>query len=319
MIAKLFLSGLTMLAMLIVVSQTGPARRGPMTSGLRDGPGPRTGPEHPADRIVAEGRLVTYPGAEVVVAAEIAGTIVRLPVREKSIVRKGDLIAEFGSEELRASREEAMARIEEAEAEARFYEREVERRRVLIARRSASDVELDTNQRGLDVSRARRRAAIAARDRLDALIAKSRITSPIDGVVIARFADPGETLAVASPLVIIADLSRVRVEAEVDEIDFAGIAPGAEAVISAEGFAGKTWRGRVEEIPDVVVGRQLRPEDTSRPVDTRVLLVKIELIDQTPLKLGQRLEVRIARPMDPAAQGGPSVTRAVVAADRPTP
>ena len=239
---------------------------------------------------------MTYPGAEVVVATELAGTIVRLPVREKSTVRKGDLIAELGSDELRASRDEAVARVEEADAEARFYEREVERRRVLIARRSASDVELDTNLRGLDVSRARRRAAIAARDRFDAIIAKTRITSPIDGAVIARFADPGETLGIAAPLVTVADLRRVRVEAEVDEIDFAGIAPGAEATVSAEGFPGRTWRGRVEEIPDVVVGRQLRPEDTGRPVDTRVLLVKIALLEPTPLKLGQRVEVQIARP-----------------------
>jgi hypothetical protein len=55
----------------------------------------------------------------------------------------------------------------------RFYEREVGRRRVLIARRSASDVERDTNLRRLDVSWARRRAAITACDRLDAQITKT--------------------------------------------------------------------------------------------------------------------------------------------------
>lgn len=296
MTTKLLLTGVSMVTLLIVIGGVGPARWGPQATGIGARPEPRAVPEPQAEGVVAEGRLVTYPGAEVVVAAELAGTVLRLPVREKSVVRRGDLIAELGSDELKASRDEALARIEEAEAEIRFYEREVERRRILIARRSASDVELDTNQRGLDVSRARRRAAIAARDRFDSLIAKARITSPIDGVVIARFADPGETLGIAAPLVTVADLSRVRVEAEVDEIDFAGIALGAEAVVAAEGFPERTWRGRVEEIPDVVVGRHLRPEDTSRAVDTRVLLVKIALLERTPLKLGQRVEVRIARP-----------------------
>lgn len=142
-------------------------------------------------------------------------------------------------------------------------------------------------------SRARRRAAVAARDRFGALLAKTRITSPIDVVVIARFADPGETLGVAAPPVTVADLTRVRVEAEVDEIDFAGLALGAEAIVSAEGFPGQTWRGRVGEIPGVVVGRALRLEDTRRPVDTRVLLVKIAPLEPTPLKLGQRVGVRI--------------------------
>jgi HlyD family secretion protein len=296
MTAKFVLSGVTMTATLIIiwqVSQAGwvrPPAKPPEIRSATDGPGVGT---HRPESVIAEGRLVTYPGAEIVIATELAGTIVQLPVRENSAVRKGDLIVELQSDELRASRDEAIARIEEAEAEIRFYEREVERRRVLIARRAASDVELDTNQRGLDVSRARHRAAVAARRRYDALIAKTRIVSPIDGVVVARFAHPGETVEAAARLVTVADLKRVRIEAEVDEVDIGGVALGGEAVIATEGFPGRTWRGRVEEIPSVVVGRRLRPEDTARPVDTRVLLVKIVLLEPTPLKLGQRIEVEI--------------------------
>jgi HlyD family secretion protein len=286
MMAKLLLSCVTMVAMVVVIWHSGQARWARPETDPNAPADASDVPERPADRVVSEGRLVAYPGAEVTVASEVAGTIVRLPVQEKSIVRKGDLIAELGSDDLHASRDEAVARIEEADAEIRFYEREVERRRVLIARRSASDVELDSNQRGLDVARARRRAAIAARGRFDALIAKTRITAPIGGVVIARFANPGETVGPASRVATIADLHRVRVEAEVDEFDLAGIAIGAEATVSAEGFSGLAWRGRVEEVPDVVVGRHLRPEDTSRPVDTRVLLVKIALLEPTPLRLG---------------------------------
>ena len=146
-----------------------------------------------------------------------------------------------------------MARIDEAEAEIRFYEREVQRSRGLVTRRAASDVELETNQRGLATARARQRAANASLRRFDALVAKTRITSPINGVVIARSAHPGEAVGAATRLVTIADLSRVRVEAEVDEVDFGGIVLGANATITAEGFPGHVWRGKVEEIPDVVV------------------------------------------------------------------
>jgi len=247
------------------------------------------------DSVRAEGRLVAYPGAEVVIATELAGLIVRLPVQEKSVVRKGDLIAELKSDELQAWRAEAHARIDEAEADIRYFQLEVQRTRGLISRRATSDTELGINQRGRDAAIARRAAAIATERRFDALIAKTHITSPIDGVVTARFAHPGETVDTATRLVTVADLERVRVEAEVDEVDIGGIALGALVTILAEGFPGRTWRGKVEEIPDVVVGRHLRPEDTSRPVDTRVLLVKIALLEATPLKLGQRIEVEIAR------------------------
>ena len=61
----------------------------------------------------------------------------------------------------------------------------------------------------------------------------------------------------------------------------------------AEGYDGKAWRGKVEEIPDSVVGRRLKPQDPGKPEDTRVLLVKIALLEPTPLKLGQRVEIRI--------------------------
>ena len=57
-------------------------------------------------RVAAEGRVVAYPGAEVVVGTEVAGLIVRLTVKEKSPVRAGDLVAELNSADLRASRAE---------------------------------------------------------------------------------------------------------------------------------------------------------------------------------------------------------------------
>jgi hypothetical protein len=56
----------------------------------------------------------------------------------------------------------------------------------------------------------------------------------------------------------------------------------------------KKWNGTVEEIPDSVVGRRTRPADPGRPIDARVLPVKISLAGQAPLKLGQRVDVGIA-------------------------
>jgi len=63
--------------------------------------------------------------------------------------------------------------------------------------------------------------------------------------------------------------------------------------VTAEGYDGKSWTGVVEEIPDAVSGRKLKPQDPGKPEDTRVLLVKIALKEATPLKLGQRVEVAV--------------------------
>ncbi len=266
----------------------------------------RGGPSTPADRprVIAEGRVVTYPGAEVVVGTEAAGRIVRLDVVEKSAVQRGAVIAELNADDLRANLAEAETRAAEAEADARFYGREERREEALIARRAGTPQNLDVNRRGLDAARARRAAARADADRIRALIAKTRITAPIDGVVTARHADAGETVEVAAQIVTIADLDRVRIEAEVDEYDTGRVELGADVLITAEGFPGASWRGKVEEIPDSVVPRRIRPEDPGRPIDARVLPVKIAFSEPTPLKLGQRVEVEILAVETRPAPGG---------------
>src|SRR5262249_53505680 len=120
-----------------------------------------------------------------------------------------------------------------------------------------------------------------------------RIVAPIDGVVIAKRVQSGETVDAGAALVELADLSRVRVEAEVDEYDAGRVSVGAPVAVQAEGFDGRSWSGRVEEVPDAVSGRRLKPQDPGRPQDTRVLIVKVALAESTPLKLGQRVEVEI--------------------------
>lgn len=95
------------------------------------------------------------------------------------------------------------------------------------------------------------------------------------------------------PLMRIADLTRTRVDAEVDEFDAAAMVAGARVTVTAEGYDTR-WAARVEEIPDAVTGRRLKPDDPGRPTDTRILLVKIAFDEPTPLKLGQRVDFEIA-------------------------
>jgi RND family efflux transporter MFP subunit len=247
-----------------------------------------------APRVIAEGRVAAYPGAEVVVGTEVAGRIVRLQVRELQRVKQGELIAELNAADLKAGVREAEARIAEAEADIRFYTREVNRRSHLATRGSASMWELDSDTHALETAQARRASAEAQRDRLRAELEKCRIVAPIDGVVTSRVVDQGETVEAGAALVTIADLSRLRIEVEVDEFDAGRLQPAAAVTITAEGYDGRAWNGQVEEIPDVVVNRGLRPDDPGRPIDARVLLVKVALDAPGPLKLGQRVDVAIA-------------------------
>jgi HlyD family secretion protein len=243
-------------------------------------------------RVVAEGRVVTYPGAEVTIGSDVAGTIERLAVDEKETVRKGQIVAVIRADDTRAALAVARARVGEAEADIRLFELEVERAKNLWQQDVGSKQSWEKAERDLDAARARRSSASAEVLRLAALVEKTVITAPIDGVVITRHVHSGETIESGDAIVTVADLTRRRVEAEVDEFDAARIRLGAGVSVNAEGYD-RTWRGSIEEIPDSVVNRRLNPQDPSKPIDTRVLLVKIAFGETTPLKLGQRVEVRI--------------------------
>ncbi len=243
-------------------------------------------------KVSAEGRLVTYPGAEVIVGSEIAGTVERIAVQEKDVVHKGDLLVVIRADDTRAALSQARARTGEADADIRLYEIERERAKKLFDQEVGSKQAWDKAERDLDAAKARRASALDEVKRLEATLAKSVIVSPIDGVVVTRSVDAGQAVTTGSEIVTVANLKRTRVEAEVDEFDAARVHLGDVVAVTAEGYD-QSWKGTIEEVLDAVVSRRLKPQDPSKPVDTRVLLVKVAMNEATPLKLGQRVEVEI--------------------------
>jgi RND family efflux transporter MFP subunit len=253
-------------------------------------PRPNIANERPG--VVAEGRVVTYPGAEVTIGTDVSGTIESLTVSEKERVRRGQTIAVIRADDTRAALGVARARVKESDADIRLFAAEVARAKSLWQDEVGSRQAFEKAERDLDAAGARRASAAADVARLAALVEKTVIQAPIDGVVITRHAHPGETVESGEALLTVANLERTRIEAEIDEFDSARMRLGASVRVTAEGFD-RGWRGTIEEIPDAVVNRRLNPQDPSKPIDTRVLLVKVSFAEPTPLKLGQRVEVRI--------------------------
>lgn len=276
-------AGLALVALLVLQSRS-----------LGSSRGAKTAPPPPAPpHVAAQGRVTAYPGAEVTVGCDVAGIVEHVAAHEKDVVRKGDLLATIDDSELRASLTEAESRVGEARADVRLYEAEAARARDLWRKEVGSRQNVERSERDLEAATARVATATAEAARLRAVLAKTRILAPIDGVVIRRSVDAGEAVEARAPIATIADVSRVRVEAEVDEFDAARIRVGAPVAITAEGYAGLQWNGVVEEIPDSVEPRKLISQDPSRATDAAVLLVKIAFEGPTPLKLGQRVDVAV--------------------------
>ena len=243
--------------------------------------------------VAAEGRVVTYPGAEVRVSAERGGRLVRLHVQEGDTVRAGQVLAEIEADELRAALAEARSRVAESEAEVRLAELNRARRRQLMEERIIAAHDADEAERDLDRARARRETARAEAARYEAQLRKSRVLAPLSGTVTARHVDAGETVETGDAVVTVADLARLRVDGEADEADAGALAVGAAVAISADGYPGKAWRGRIEEVADSVTVRRLKPQDPGRPTDTRILAVKVAFDEPSPLRLGTTVELKI--------------------------
>jgi HlyD family secretion protein len=256
-------------------------------------------PSHPdgmqdlPQRVVAEGRVAARPGAEVTLGFEIGGRVARVLIDERKQVHAGDVIAELDCQEQGAAAEEARAKLVEIDADIKLYESRLRRATGVSASGAISAEEVADRMHDLEAARARREAAAASLKRLESIVAKSQVRAPIDGTITARFVHPGQIIEPLTQVATIVDLRQTRLEAEVSEFDGGRVAIGAPATVTAEGYPGMQWRARVEEIPETVVSRRMRPDDPGRPMDTGVILVKLVLVDPAPFKLGQRVEVYI--------------------------
>jgi len=247
-----------------------------------------------AQNVLAEGRVAVPAGAEITVGAELSGKLIRLLVQERDVVKAGDVIAEIDVKEQQAALNEAWARVKESGTDVDFAARERKRSEQLWRSNVVAEAALDRSVHDSSAAESRRASLLAGAARISANIAKSKVVAPIGGTVTQRFVDAGEMMSAGAPVVTITDLSHLRIEAEVGEFDAARVRLGADVTVRAEGYD-QRWHGKIAEIPDRVVPRSLKPLDPSRPIDTRVLVVKVELTEPVPLKLGQRVEVEVAR------------------------
>ncbi|HJV48392.1 MAG TPA: efflux RND transporter periplasmic adaptor subunit [Geothrix sp.] len=248
-----------------------------------------------ADRpllIRCEGKVTTYPGADITLAPEYGGRLAALPVEELDRVRAGQVLAQIDAREQAAALLAGKAHIAELEAEIRFLSLEQARQARLLKEGAVGQRSFDDSDSRLKLTQARLDAARAQVLQQEALISKLTIRAPFGGTVVERAANAGELLPAGGKLLRLADLNRMRVEAEVDEYDLSRLRVGAQVQVEAEGIPG-AWTGRVEEIPEAVTQRRLKALDPARPTDIRVSIVKVALEGRTPLKLGQRVELSI--------------------------
>jgi ABC exporter DevB family membrane fusion protein len=127
-----------------------------------------------------------------------------------------------------------------------------------------------------------------------AVLKTTVLESTVNGKVTRKLVEPGEAVDIGMPLLIVADVGRTLVKAEVDETDAGKLAVGQPAEVTSDAYPGRIFRGTVIEIGQAIGKRKIRPEDPAKIQDMKVLETKIEIGEGgNDLKLGMTVDARI--------------------------
>jgi len=212
----------------------------------------------------ATGRI--QPKTQVRISADVSGKIVALHVEEGNWVEEGTLLAELDSERYTAAVESAEASVRSAQANAKLVrqnmlkaEKDYDRARDVVARKLESQAVLDANDAAYQVEIARYESALdqveQARGTLkqaEDSLAKTRIFSPMAGTISDLNKEQGE-IAIGSQfqediIMIVADLTAMEAQVNVDENDIVNVQLGQEAVVKVDALFGESLKGIVYEI-----------------------------------------------------------------------
>jgi len=215
-------------------------------------------------KVTATGTLSAL--VTVQVGSQVSGRLSEIKVDYNSAVKKGELIARIDPQLFQAALEQARANllaaqsnVKKARVQAVDSRRQAARTRELAERKLAAPADSETALATADAAEATAEAAESALEQTKAALHQARINldyttivSPIDGIVVSRNVDVGQTVAAsfqAPTLFVIAeDLRKMQVDTNVSEADVGRLRAGMEATFAVDAFPGEKFVGAVRQI-----------------------------------------------------------------------
>lgn len=205
----------------------------------------------------------------VVVGTQVSGIVEKLYVDFNSPVKKGQVLAELDKTALRSGVQQSMATLENAKAEMEYQASNYERSKALWEKNLIAEADYDQAKYNYDRSKATLKNSQAQYDKALVQLGYATIYSPIEGVVMNRAVDEGQTVAASfnTPEIftIAQDLTQMQVEADIDESDIGMVREGQRVEFDVDAYPGEKFAGTVEQI-------RLAPVTTSNVVTYTVII-----------------------------------------------
>lgn len=206
--------------------------------------------EQISNEVTATGTLEALKTVEV--GTQVSGVISKIYVDFNTFVKKGQLLAELDKTPLMANLENAQASLDDANAEFIYQSTNYERIKALYDKALVAKADFDQATYSFSKAQAGLKVAKANFDKAKVNLGYATIYSPIDGVVLNRAVDEGQTVAASfnTPTLfsIANDLTRMQVEANIDEADIGQIKTGQKVEFNVDAFPELTFDGEVTQI-----------------------------------------------------------------------
>jgi RND family efflux transporter MFP subunit len=258
-------------------------------------------------RVAATGELVSPVRSEL--AMRLPGRVGRVFVDEGARVHRGQPLLELETEYLKLDLQRADADVTRAHAASQDAERDLGRKKELIAKSSVSQAAYDRSGSAYDSAKAAEQSAVVARDLARQRLADAVLRSPIDGVVAEKRTDVGQRLGDNTVAFVVAQTSPLKLRFKLPERYLSAVHRGQAVTASVDPYPREPFRGQVTLVGGVVdpATRSFNVETEFANRDGRLqpgLFARVELqVSPTPQ----------AEPLAPTAPTAPTAPAAPTA------
>lgn len=236
------------------------------------------------------------PVTEVDVGTQVSGIIDKLYVDYNDVVTAGQLIAEMDKVTLEAELQSATAQLDKSKSEYEYQQKNYARSKVLFEKKLISDTEYETATYNYEQAKANYEESQASMVKVRRNLEYATITSPINGVVINKVVEEGQTVAAGfetpTLFTIAADLTKMQIIADVDEADIGSVQDGQRVSFTVDAYPNDVFEGKVEQIR---LGES-SDSSTSSSSSSSSTVVTYEVVisaDNPDLKLKPRLTANV--------------------------
>ena len=209
------------------------------------------------------------PVETVEVGTQVSGKVEKIYVDFNDVVKKGDLLAELDKQTLNQSLSRAKASLTSAESQLNYAKLNYDRVKQLYEANAATLASYQEAQNSYTQAQMSKRNAQASYDQARVDLAYAEIYSPIDGIVLDRAVEVGQTVAASfstpTLFTLANDLTKMQVEADVDEADIGQVKVGQRVSFTVDAYMDDNFDGTVSQI-------RMKPTTTSNVVTYTVII-----------------------------------------------